>query len=219
MPRYRLFGKFVEWGDISPDAAAVASLPEEFWNEISRRRRRHAMELMLVCLAGLAPWTVYLALTLPSGFRAHYWRLAWAGFDVLLLFAMASTAYLGWRRRQAVIAGAIATATLLICDAWFDIALDLGTRDVWTSLASAAFVELPLAAFFLRRAQLIIRLTLARMLPETSGDGRPPGMFKIPLLGIAIWEREQEHEREQEREREARRAAEADQRPGREPEG
>jgi hypothetical protein len=195
MPRYRLFGKPAAQRDASADRAATPPGAEEFWGEIVRRRRRHAMELVVVCLVGLAPWTVYLALTLPSGFRAHYWRLAWSGFDVLLLFAMTATAYLGWRQRQAVIAGAIATATLLICDAWFDIALDLGTRDVWMSLASAAFVELPLAAFFLRRAQLIIRLTLARVLPDTD-DARLPGMFKIPLLGIALWERELEHGRE-----------------------
>lgn len=199
MPRYRLFGK----PEAQRDAwALAASLPEEFWSEVSRRRRRHAMELMVVCLAGLVPWTVYLALTLPSGFRAHYWRLAWSGFDVLLLFCMAATAYLGWRRRQAVIAGAIATATLLICDAWFDIALDLGTGDVWMSLASAVFIELPLAAFFLRRAQLIVQLTLARVLPDIAGDAKPPGMFKLPLLGIAVWERDAQRGREPEPERE-----------------
>jgi len=212
MPRYRLFGKPDPQRDAATGRAMTATVPEEFWTEVSRRRRRHAMELMVVCLAGLVPWTVYLALTLPSGFRAHYWRLAWSGFDVLLLFCMAATAYLGWRRRQAVIAGAIATATLLICDAWFDIALDLGTRDIWMSLASAVFVELPLAAFFLRRAQLIVQLTLARVLPDIGADARPPGMFKLPLLGIALWERELE------RGREAAPSGGADPEPGREPE-
>ena len=185
MPRYHLFG-----------TPAVPSGPEQFWTEALRRRRRHTMELMVVCLAGLVPWTIYLALTLPSGFRAHYWRLAWSGFDVMLLLAMTATAYLGWRQRQAVIASAIATATLLICDAWFDIALDLGTRDIWTSLASAAFIELPLAAFFLRRVQLIVRVTLARVLPDIADDAEPPSVFKIPMLGVALWEREAARGRE-----------------------
>ncbi|HEU5333710.1 MAG TPA: hypothetical protein VFU73_13110 [Actinocrinis sp.] len=197
MPRYRLFGKPEVQRDATVGRSISAGVPEEFWTAVSRRRRRHAMEIMVVCLAGLAPWTIYLALTLPSGFRAHYWRLAWSGFDVLLLLAMAGTAYLGWRRRQAVIAGAVVTATLLVCDAWFDIALDLGTKDVWTSVASAVFVELPLAAFFVRRAQLIVRLTLARVLPDIAEDDRPPGMFKLPLLGIAMWERELRLEREE----------------------
>lgn len=193
MPRYRLF---TAPGERPAGRDGAVSVSEEYWTEITRRRRRHAMELMVVCLAGLGPWTVYLALTLPSGFRAHYWRLAWSGFDVLLLLAMAGTAYLGWRRRQAVIAGAVVTATLLICDAWFDIALDLGTRDIWMSVASAVFVELPLAAFFLRRAQLIIRLTFARMMPYAAESERQPGMFQIPLLGIELWEREAERRRE-----------------------
>jgi len=212
MPRYRLFGRPTGQRDPSAGGPMAAAVPEEFWTEVSRRRRRHAMEIMVVCLAGLAPWTVYLALTLPSGFRAHYWRLAWSGFDVLLLFAMAGTAYLGWRRRQAVIVGAVVTATLLVCDAWFDIALDLGTRDIWMSAASAVFVELPLAAFFVRRAQLIVQLTLARVLPDIAADARPPGMFKLPLLGIAMWERELK------RDREVGRAGGVDPETGREPE-
>lgn len=194
VPRYSLFGNLAEERDVMARMAAAKPIPEEYWAEISRRRRRHAMEIMMVCLGGLAPWTVYLALTLPTGFSAHYWRLAWAGFDVLLLSSMAGTAYLGWRRRQAVIAGAIVTATLLICDAWFDIALDLGTRGIWTSLASAAFIELPLAAFFLRRAQLIVRFTMAWVLPESGWEGAPPGVFKIPMLGIFLSERHQQQQ-------------------------
>jgi hypothetical protein len=150
-------------------------LSDEFRGELVRRRRRHAMEIMLVCVGGLVPWTIYLALTLPGDYRAHYWRLSWAGFDVILLVAMALTAYLGWRGRLTVIVGAVATATLLICDAWFDVVLDLGTRDVWTSLGSAIFLELPLAAFFLWRAYLIMRLTLARTYGGVPAQVRGPG--------------------------------------------
>ena len=59
-----------------------------------------------------------------------------------------------------------------------------------------------LAAFFLRRAQLIVQLTLARVLPDIGADARPPGMFKLPLLGIAVWERDAQRGREPEPERE-----------------
>ena len=48
-------------------------------------------------------------------------------------------------RRQIVVMLAVFTATLLLCDAWFDIVLDWGTSEVWVSLASAAFVEVPLS--------------------------------------------------------------------------
>jgi hypothetical protein len=143
---------------------------------------------MSVCVIGLIPWTVYLGLSLPSAYRTDHWNLAWVGFDVLLLLAMAATAYLGWRGRQAVIAAALATATLLVCDAWFDIALDLGSRQVWVSLASAVFVELPLAAFLAHRARMILRLTIGRLYAAAGNQGQPPPLHKMPLLGR--WESE-----------------------------
>ena len=163
--------------------------------EQARKRRRHAMELIGVCVIGLVPWTVYLALTLPTAYRAHHWQLVWVGFDVMLLSSMAVTAYLGWRRRQAVIGGAVTTATLLVCDAWFDIALDLGTPDIWASMASAAFIELPLAFFFARRAQLLARYTLIHLYPALGQDGPPPPLRKLPLF---IDPEEMEHLREPE---------------------
>jgi hypothetical protein len=151
-----------------------------------RRRRRHAMELTLTCLALLVPWTIFLAVSLPDQYRAHHWRLTWAGFDGLLLAGLALTAYFGWRQRQAVIPAAIATAVLLVCDAWFDISLDLGTREIWWSLASAVLVELPLAAFFLQRALRLIRLTIHQTYYRLGIAERPPPLFKVPLFGFTF---------------------------------
>lgn len=152
--------------------------------EAIRRRRRSAAEVLTTCLAVLVPWTIFLAVSLPDQYRAHHWRLAWAGFDGLLLIGMSLTAYLGWRRRQAVIPAAIATATLLICDAWFDISLDLGTSDVWWSVASAVLIELPLAAFFLHRAFSLIRLTILQAYRQLGIEEPPPSLLKLPLFGI-----------------------------------
>ncbi len=132
-----------------------------------RRRRRFALELIGVCVVGLVPWTIYLALSLPDRYRAEHWNVAWAGFDVMLLLAMAATVVLGWRRHPAVLVAVAASATMLVCDAWFDITLDAGTSEVWESVASAVFVELPLAAFFLHRARLIARLILAGFFAPT----------------------------------------------------
>ncbi|WP_325726487.1 hypothetical protein [Actinocrinis sp.] len=153
--------------------------------EFMRRRRRRAMEMLLACVAVLLPWTVFLAVSLPDQYRAHHWRLTWAGFDGLLLLAMALTVYLGWRRRQAVIAAAMVTATLLICDAWFDITLDLGTPDIWWSLGSAALIELPLAGFFITRALILISLTIKQAYRELEIDEPPPSVLKLPLFGIS----------------------------------
>ena len=117
----------------------------------AQRHRRRTLELLTVCSVGLVPWTVLLALTLPSGYEVHQWRLAWVGFDVLLVVAMASTALLGWLRHRAVIVSGTTTAVLLICDAWFDVSLAVGTPEVWLSAALAAFAELPLAVYLIHR--------------------------------------------------------------------
>lgn len=123
---------------------------EELWERI-RRQRRHTLELLTVCAVGLVPWTVLLSFTLPTGYTVRQWRVTWVGFDVLLLLAMSATAFLGWRRHRGVVVAAVATGALLVCDAWFDVSLALGTPAVWWSAALAVFVELPLAAFLLRK--------------------------------------------------------------------
>ena len=152
--------------------------------EQGRRRRRVTLQLLWVCVIALVPWTVYLGISLPNDYSARHWAAAWTGFDVLELFALGATAYYAWRGRQAVIPCAIAATTLLICDAWFDITLDLGTSGIWTSLASAVFIELPLAAFLLHRATLLIRLTMLRFFPEFDAEGKPIRLSQLPLLAM-----------------------------------
>lgn len=122
------------------------------------RRRRHTAELLATCAACLIPWTVMLGMTLPPSHHVHEWRLTWVGFDVLLIMALASTAFLAWRRSRSVILYAHATAVLLICDTWFDISLDLGTEEVWMAGGLALATELPLAAFLIHRAHSLIAL-------------------------------------------------------------
>ncbi|MDT0467270.1 hypothetical protein RM764_30435 [Streptomyces sp. DSM 41699] len=120
------------------------------------RRRKHTAELLAACAGGLIPWTVMLGMTLPSSRHVYEWRLTWVGFDVLLIAALACTAFLAWRRSRSVILYAHATAVLLICDTWFDISLDAGTKDIWLSGGLALLAELPLAAFLIHRAHSLI---------------------------------------------------------------
>ena len=94
--------------------------------------------------AGTIPWTVYLSLTLPDHARAHNYRLAWVGFDVLLIVVMLATAYLAWRDRPLAGQAAGSTATMLVVDAWFDVTTS-GRSEIGTAILLAVLIELPLA--------------------------------------------------------------------------
>ncbi|MGW2518761.1 hypothetical protein ACWC09_17460 [Streptomyces sp. NPDC001617] len=150
-------------------ATAVPTPSPELLERI-RRQRRHTLELLTVSAVGLVPWTIVLWFMLPSGYTVRQWRTAWVGFDALLVLAMATTTLLGWLRHRAVAVAASATAALLLCDAWFDVSLALGTPDVWLSAALAVCVEVPLAIFLIRK--VLGMLSLAQWPPRTPlGDG------------------------------------------------
>jgi len=157
-----------------------------------RRGRKLGIAVSVISCAVLVAWIVVLVLTLHRSFHTHHWRGAWVGFDIVLLLAFAATGWAFWRGRQIVIACLIVTGTLLCCDAWFDVVLDLGESDIWTSVASALLVELPLALLMFNAARRLIRLS-AVMAVSQSGDGpdggrlpesRLPPLWKIPLFGI-----------------------------------
>jgi hypothetical protein len=99
----------------------------------------------LLCLC-LVAWTSQLAATLPSRYVAGHWNVTWVGFDLMLAAGIAATGVTMWRGSAAGPAVSLATAVMLLCDAWFDVATANGTTDLVTSLLNAALVELPLAA-------------------------------------------------------------------------
>jgi len=124
---------------LAPDPGQMVSL-----RTIERIRKWRAA-LMLVCVAALIPWTVYLAVTLPSHYVARNWVATWVGFDILLLTMLTLTAIAGWKRKQLVFPTAFASGVLLICDAWFDVMTSQRGADLTQALLSAFLVELPLA--------------------------------------------------------------------------
>lgn len=102
--------------------------------------------LFVVCAAVLIPWTVFVAVSLPQREVSPNYGLAWSGFDVLLLVALACTAWSALRRsRYLAIAGSW-TAAMLVVDAWFDVTTSPGRTDLLIAVGLAAAVELPLAA-------------------------------------------------------------------------
>lgn len=118
----------------------------------------------------LAPWIVWLIVTLPSEEVAARWEVAWGGFDVglaALLLALAVT--LARRSPSAEIIAAM-TAAVLVCDAWFDVVTSHGKTKLIVALLEAVLVELPLAATCLWIARNVERvLADTRPLLEQAG--------------------------------------------------
>jgi hypothetical protein len=155
---------------------------------LNRRRRLGAL-FSIICCTVLVGWIIVLVLTLHRHFTATHWRLAWVGFDIVLLFAFAATGWAFWRGRQIVILCLLVTATLLCCDAWFDVILDLGTSGVWLSIASAVIIELPIAFLMFNAARRLIRLSALRAMGGTS-SAQSIRLWRIPLLGGQLRARE-----------------------------
>ncbi|MEU9455080.1 hypothetical protein [Streptomyces sp. NPDC048277] len=147
-----------------------------------RRRHRRAVGQLSLCVFVLVPWTVYLAVSLPDRFEARYWPMVWVGFDVMLFVSLAAAGVAVWLRRQALVPVSFVAATLLVCDAWFDVSLSWGRDDVWGSIASAVLVELPLAFLLVMRARRVLKIS-ARLAWQRLGlAGEPPPLCKLPLF-------------------------------------
>lgn len=126
------------------------------------RIRKWRTVLMLICALALIPWTVYLAMTLPSHYVARNWVATWVGFDILLLAMLVLTALAGWKRKQLVFPTAFATGVLLICDAWFDTMTSQRGGDLTQALLSAFLVELPLAFILIAGPLRLLRYVAIR---------------------------------------------------------
>jgi hypothetical protein len=81
---------------------------------------------------------------LPTRADSPHYDIAWVGFDVLLLVALAGTGYFAIRRSGYLGIVAAATATLLVVDAWFDI-MTSPRHEIPEAIALAVLIELPLA--------------------------------------------------------------------------
>jgi hypothetical protein len=148
------------------------------------RRARFLTVLTAACVF-LGPWIVYLAFSLPDRYVAGQWRPAWIGFDVLLLLALATTAYLVWRRRQLAIASALVGGTLLVCDAWFDTMLSWGTSDFPVSVTTAVVGELPLALLLFGFSFRILWLTVHTLWTHKHPGGPMPSLWKLRMFAVA----------------------------------
>jgi hypothetical protein len=109
------------------------------------RSRGFRAGLLAVLGAGLLPWTIWLALSLPSRKVAEHWDLAWVGFDLLLAASLIATAVTLIRRSPLLEGLAAASAALLVADAWFDTVTASTSGERWFALGLALGAELPVA--------------------------------------------------------------------------
>lgn len=148
------------------------------------QRRKLFLAGVVICCVVLVVWIVVLAVTLPRYYRAGSWRGAWVGFDIALLAAFAVTGWAAWRRRQLLIISLIVLATLLCCDAWFDVVLDAHTKGFELSLLSALVIELPLAGAAIVTTRRLLRSTYSVVLQSRGYCGPLPRLRQIPLMGM-----------------------------------
>ena len=149
---------------------------------LARGRKLGALFSIVACTL-LVGWIIVLVFTLHRSYHAHYWRLAWVGFDIVLLLGFAATGWAFWRGRQIVIACLLVTGALLCCDAWFDVMLDLGTNGQWVSIASAVVVELPIAFLMFAGARRLIRLSALVAVGESADEAPDAPLWRTALVG------------------------------------
>lgn len=169
-------------------ARALAAIDEpRFLNDPRfESRRRLSLLIFMGCCVVLAGWIAVLMLTLPRHYTAGHWRDVWVGFDFALLAAFAATAWASWRERQVLVLCLTVTGTLLCCDAWFDLVLDLGTRDFAMSLLAAAVAEIPLAFMMFAAAWRLMRMSVGVVMWLEGIDQPVPPLWRVPLFAEGL---------------------------------
>jgi hypothetical protein len=135
----------------------VASIPETFLSY------RWVPPLLALGALLLVPWTLVLAYRLPARHTTDHWDVAWVGLDAAIAIALAATGWSIARRAAWAPSVAVAAATLLVCDAWFDIVLASGPDEQVEAGLEAALVEIPLAIFLVVLARHYERTVAAVM--------------------------------------------------------
>ena len=169
-------------------ALAAIDQPHPLLDPRLRRRRRFGLLIMTVCCAALAAWIAILLLTLPGRYTSSDWRAVWVGLDIAELLGFAATAWAAWHQRQIVIFFMIMTGTLLICDAWFDLALNYGSSGFTASVLSAALAELPLAFLMFAAARRLVRVTVQTLMQLSGASGPVPPLWRVPLFADGLEE-------------------------------
>ena len=169
-------------------ALAAIDLPHPLLDPRLRRRRRVALMVMVACCVVLAAWIAILLLTLPERYTSSDWRAVWVGLDIAELLGFAATAWAAWHQRQLVIFFMIMTGTLLLCDAWFDLALSYGSSGFVASILSAVLAEFPLAFLMFAGARRLVRVTVETLMELSGSTASVPSLWRVPLFADGLAE-------------------------------
>lgn len=169
-------------------ALAAIDLPHPLLDPRLRRRRRVALLVMVACCVVLAGWIAILLLTLPGRYTSSDWRAVWVGLDIAELFGFAATAWTAWHQRQLVIFFMVMTGTLLLCDAWFDLALSYGSSGFEASILSAVLAEFPLAFLMFAGARRLVRVTVETLMQLSGNSASVPPLWRVPLFADGLAE-------------------------------
>jgi hypothetical protein len=169
-------------------ALARIDLPHPMSDPRQLRRRRLGLMVMTSACVILAVWIGLFIKTLPIHFTVRHWRGVWIVLDLAELLAFAATAWAAWRQRQIVVVLMIVTGTLLLCDAWFDVALEYGTKGFRMSVVLAAVVEVPFAIMLFAGARRLIRLSVYSLMRLEGVTGPLPPLRRIPLFADGLEE-------------------------------
>jgi len=167
---------------------AAIDLPHPLHDPRLQRSKRLGLLVMTACCIALAGWIAILLLTLPERFTSSDWQAVWVGLDVAELLGFAATAWAAWHQRQVVIFCMIITATLLVCDAWFDLTLDYGSSGFTASILSAVLAELPLAFLLFAGARRLVRVSVQTIMQLSGVSGPAPSLWRVPLFADGLEE-------------------------------
>jgi hypothetical protein len=169
-------------------ALAALDKPHPLTDPRMRRRMRFGLLFVAGCCIALAGWIAILILTLPGRYTSTDWRAVWVGLDLAELAGFAATGWAAWHQRQIVTFFMIITGTLLVCDAWFDVALSYGSGDFTTTILSALLVELPIAFLLFATAVRLIRATVQVVMELSGVAGSAPPLWRVPLFADGLEE-------------------------------
>jgi hypothetical protein len=136
--------------------------------------KQRLLVIIATCVgaAVLIPWIGVLWASLPRSYSVRAWNVVWIGFDIALAVSLGITGWWVLQRRQVAMFGLVVTATLLICDSWFDVCLAWNTSgQIWALLSAA--VEVPIAVLLASSALRILRRT-SRIVRELRGQADAP---------------------------------------------